>query len=111
MTLDQAITDLKLRQIPDQWLEKVKHGFKCIGCGNGSGTDGTGAVLSADGTRLLCGKCAKGFSYIDVAAYHYGIDLTDFVDGVKKLCEMEGISLDNHSDEKINLFRLKLTIK
>ena len=111
MTLDQAITDLKLRQIPDQWLEKVKHGFKCIGCGNGSGTDGTGAVLSADGTRLLCGKCAKGFSYIDVAAYHYGIDLTDFVDGVKKLCEIEGISLDNHSAEKNKLVSAKIDDK
>ena len=100
MTFDHVITELKSRQIPDQWLEKVKHGFKCIGCGNGSGKDGTGAVLSDDGTHLLCGKCGKGFSYIDVAAYHYDIDLTDFVDGVKKLCEIEGISLDKNFKEK-----------
>lgn len=100
MTLDQVITELKLRQIPEQWLEKVKHGYKCIGCGNGSGNDGTGAVLSEDATRLLCGKCAKGFSYIDVAAHHYSIDLTNFVDSVKKICEIEGISLDNHFSEK-----------
>ncbi len=104
MTLDHVIIELKRRQIPEQWLEKVKHGYKCIGCENGSGNDGTGAVLSEDGTRLLCGKCAKGFSYIDIAAFHYDIDLTNFVDAVKKICEIEGISLDNHFNEKNNTF-------
>ena len=95
MEIKQAIEELKSRQIPPEWLEKVKHGYKCIGCGNGSGRDGTGAVLSDDGTHLLCGKCGKGFSYIDVAAKYYGIDLGNFVEGIKEICKIEGLTLDN----------------
>lgn len=99
MTLDQVVSDFKTRQIPITWLDKVKYGFKCIGCANGSGKKGTGASLSNDGTRLLCGKCGKGFSYIDVAAHYHGIDLTNFVEGVKQLCQVEGIDLDNFNKE------------
>ncbi len=94
MTFSQTVNFLKSRTIPIAWLEPVKHGFKCIGCGNGSGNDGTGASLSNDGTRLLCGKCGKAFSFIDVAAFHYGFDISNFSDTVKKLCEYDGISLE-----------------
>ena len=94
MSFDQILAVFKSRQIPIAWLIPVKHGFKCIGCGNGSGSDGTGATLSQDGTRLLCGKCGKAFSYIDIAAFHYGFDISNFADAVKKICEYENISLE-----------------
>ena len=99
MKIKQGIEELKSRQIPTEWLEKVKHGYKCIGCGNGSGKDGTGAVISEDGTRLLCGKCGKGFSYIDVAAKYYGIDLGNFVEGVKEILKIEGMALEDKALE------------
>lgn len=97
MSFDYALAVLKSRKIPTQWLEPVKRGFKCINCGNGSGNKGTGAQISKDGTRLLCGKCGKGFSFIDIAAFHYNLDISNFSDTVKKICEYEGISLNNHS--------------
>ena len=99
MIFAQIISDFKARKIPIAWLDKVKFGFKCIGCGNGSGKKGTGATLSKDGTRLLCGKCQKAFSYIDVACFHYGIDLTNFADGVQQLCKIESIPLDNFNSQ------------
>lgn len=97
MSFDNALAFLKSRKIPTEWLEPVKRGFKCYYCGNGSGDKGTGATLSSDGTRLLCGKCGKAFSYIDIAAFHYNLDISTFSDTVKKICEYEGISLNNHS--------------
>ena len=113
MNFEKIISELKIRPIPLHMLTKAaKGGYICI-CGNGSGEKGTGANLSSDGTRLLCGKqCghSKGvYSYIDIAAHYYNIDLTNFVEGVKQLCQVEGIDLDNfndknkifpHSDEK-----------
>ena len=114
ITLSAAINELKSRQIPIAWLIPVKHGFKCIGCGNGSGSDGTGATLSQDGTRLLCGKCGKAFSYIDVAAFHYNLDISNFADTVKKISEIEGISIQffskpnadtsiSHKEKSVNI--------
>lgn len=97
MTFDTALANLKNRKIPTEWLVKVKHGFKCYYCGNGSGDKGTGASLSSDCTRLLCGKCGKGFSFIDIAAFHYHLDISNFADTVRKICEFEGISLNYHS--------------
>lgn len=97
MSFDNALAFLKSRKIPTEWLEPVKRGFKCYYCGNGSSDKGTGATLSSDGTRLLCGKCGKAFSYIDIAAFHYNLDISTFSDTVKKICEYEGISLNNHS--------------
>ncbi len=99
MTFDQVVADFKSRQIPINWLDKVRYGFKCIGCGNGSGKNGTGATISKDRTRLLCGKCGKAFSYIDVACNYYHIDLSNFVDGVKQLCQAEGIDLDTFNKD------------
>jgi hypothetical protein len=64
--------------------------------------DGTCASLSSDGTRLLCGKCSNAFSFIDVAAFHYGFDISNFSDSVKKICEIENISLD-HSDSSSSI--------
>ena len=96
MNFSLAIEFFKNRTIPITWLEPVKRGFKCVGCGNGSGSDGTGAILSQDGTRLLCGKCGKAFSFIDIAAFHYNLDISNFADTVKKICEIENIQI-NHS--------------
>lgn len=95
---NSVVENLKSRQIPTEMLTPAKgNTFVCIdeNCKNGSGDDGTGAILSDDGTRLLCGKCGKGFSYIDVAAAYYNIDLSNFVEGVKGLCRIEGIQLDS----------------
>lgn len=97
MTFDYALAVLKSRKIPTEWRVKVKHGFKCYYCGNGSGDKGTGTSLSSDHTRLLCDKYGKGFSFIDIAAFHYNLDISNFSDTVKKICEYEGISLNNHS--------------
>ena len=109
MKIEEAIEELKSRQIPTEWLEKVKNGYKCIGCGNGSGKDGTGAVLTSDGRRLLCGKCGKGFSYIDVAAKNYGIDLRNFVEGVKEICQKEGVALEDNKNALVeNLEEIKM---
>lgn len=99
MTFFHAVDFFKNRSIPLAWLEPVRRGFKCFGCGNGSGTDGTGATLSNDGTRLLCGKCGKAFSYIDIAAYHYGFDISNFADAVKKIAEIENIQINNFFNE------------
>lgn len=109
MKIEEAIEELKSRPIPTEWLEKVKSGYKCIGCGNGSGKDGTGAVLTSDGRRLLCGKCGKGFSYIDIASKNYGIDLRNFVEGIKEICQKEGVALeDNKSEPAENLEAKKI---
>ena len=99
MKIEETIKELKSRQIQLEWLKKVKCGYRCIGYGNGSGTYGTGANLNNDGTRLLCGKCGKAFSYIDVAAYHYGFDISNFADAVKKICEIENIQINNFFNE------------
>ena len=103
MNFEKIISELKSRQIPLHMLTKAaKGGYICI-CGNGSGDKGTGATLSKDGTRLLCGKqCghSKGvYSYIDIAAHYYNIDLTNFVEGFNQLCQVEGIEIDNYSDK------------
>ena len=109
MTFSQAVDNFKNRSIPTNWLQPVKRGFKCIGCGNGSGNDGTGASLSNDGTRLLCGKCGKAFSYIDVAAFHYGFDISNFSDAVKKLCEIENIQLNFSNETSLSSDEIKLS--
>jgi len=102
MNFEKIVSELKNRQIPLHMLTPTKNGYICI-CGNGSGTSGTGATLSKDGTRLLCGKqCghSKGvYSYIDIAAHYYNIDLTNFIEGVKQICKVEGIEIDNYNDK------------
>lgn len=95
MNFANTVEYLKTLPIPQNFLTKAKgNTFVCVGCGNGEGVDRTGAKLSDDETRLLCGKCSKGFSYIDVAAAYYNIDLSNFVEGVKQLCKVAGIEID-----------------
>lgn len=98
MTFDNTLAVLKTRKIPTEWLVPVKRGFKCVNCGNGSGDKGTGATLSSDQTRLLCGKCGKAFSFIDIAAFHYNLDISNFADTVRKICEFESIPLNYNSN-------------
>ena len=99
--LSNLIDEFKRRPIPEYMLDKAaKSGYICI-CGNGSGTSGTGATLNKDRTRLLCGlQCGKAngsYSYIDVAARYYNIDLTNFTEGVKELARREGIEIDSYN--------------
>lgn len=93
--------EIKSRPLLTQYLTPAKkQGYVCIGCGNGSGDDGTGADVNDDETRLLCGKCQKGFSNIDIIANHLGIETTgkDFFDVVKFGCQEFGLPFVN-SDE------------
>ena len=60
--------EIKRRPLLTQYLTPAaKRGYICI-CGNGSGEHGTGANVSKDGNRLLCGKCQSGYSNIDIIA-------------------------------------------
>ncbi len=92
--LKNLAEEIKSRPILTRYLTPAnKRGYVCIGCGNGSGDDGTGADVNDDETRLLCGKCQKGFSNIDVIANHLGISTTgkDFFNVVKFGCQEFGL--------------------
>lgn len=83
-----------------------KSGYVCI-CGNGSGDKGTGAEISKDGNRLLCGKCGKGYSNIDIIAKHLGIGTSgkDFIEVVKFGCQEFGLTFtDETPTEKVEKF-------
>ena len=92
--------EIKSRPILTEYLTPAaKKGFICI-CGNGSGEDGTGAEISKDGSHLLCGKCLKGYSNIDIIAHHLGVGTTgkDFVEVVKFGCQIFGLSFDGNNN-------------
>lgn len=94
--------EIKRRPILTEYLTPAKKsGFICPNedCKNGSGEDGTGTILSKDATRLLCGKCGKGFSNIDVIAYHLGLKISgkDFVEIVKHGCQILAIDFNSLS--------------
>lgn len=94
------VENLKHRSIPEYMLTLAedKKSYICVGCGNGNhGGKGHGAKLNKEETRLLCGVCGKGYSYIDVAAAYYGVDLSNFVEGVKEICKIEGVEMQNNS--------------
>ena len=85
--------EIKRRPLLTQYLTPAaKRGYICI-CGNGSGEHGTGANVSKDGNRLLCGKCQSGYSNIDIIANHLGISTNgkDFVEVVKFGCQEFGL--------------------
>ncbi len=94
--------EIKRRPILTKYLTAAaKSGYICI-CGNGSGEDGTGAVISEDGTRLLCGKCQKGYSNIDIIANYLGVGTTgkDFIEVIKFGCQEFGLPFANDSPVK-----------
>lgn len=85
--------EIKRRPLLTQYLTPAaKRGYICI-CGNGSGEHGTGANVSKDGNRLLCGKCQSGYSNIDIIANHLGISTNgkDFIEVVKFGCQEFGL--------------------
>ena len=59
--IEKIATEIKRSPLMVEYLKKARRGYVCPICGNGSGEDGTGAKISKDGTRLLCGKCQRGF--------------------------------------------------
>lgn len=72
MKLQEIAEEIKNRPLLVEYLKPAKRGYVCPVCGNGSGEDGTGAIVSEDGTRLLCGKCQRGLTNIDVLASYLG---------------------------------------
>ena len=93
MEIEKIVNEMKKKPILIEYLTPAKKGYVCPVCGNGSGEDGTGAVLSEDGTRLLCGKCQRGLTNIDVLANYLGLGTTgaDYVEVVKYGAEKLGI--------------------
>jgi putative DNA primase/helicase len=104
-------------------LKPAKYGYICPCCGNGSGEDGTGAEISKDGTRLLCGKCQGSFTNIDLIAVSVGAGIVtfgkiivndkDYVEVVKIGAERRGIDIDNDysSNSKMYYKPTKLKIQ
>ena len=98
--------EIKIRPILTEYLTpaKVKNTFVCLDkdCKNGSGDDGTGATVSKDNLRLLCGKCGKGFSNIDVIANYLGVGTSgkDFVEVIKFGCQIFGLPFADDSPVK-----------
>lgn len=91
----------EIRSLPlmtDFLTPAARSGFICPNCGNGTGDDGTGAVEKDN--RLICGKCNKVFSNIDICAAHLGISTTgnDFVEVLKFAAERAGINIDSGSN-------------
>ena len=104
-------SEIKSRPILTQYLKPAKkRGYVCIGCGNGSGDDGTGADVNDDETRLLCGKCQKGFSNIDIIANHLGISTSgkDFFEVVKFGCQEFGLPFVDSDESQIPTFTKNL---
>lgn len=99
--------EIKNRPLLTRYLTPAKKsGYICI-CGNGSGDKGTGAEIGKDGNRLLCGKCGKGYSNIDIIAKHLGIGTTgkDFIEVVKFGCQEFGLTFtDEIPTEKVEKF-------
>ena len=93
MEIEKIVNEMKKKPILIEYLTPAKKGYVCPVCGNGSGEDGTGAVLSEDGTRLLCGKCQRGLTNIDVLANYLGLGTTgaDYVEVMKYGAEKLGI--------------------
>ena len=92
--IEKIATEIKRSPLMVEYLKKARRGYVCPICGNGSGEDGTGAKISKDGTRLLCGKCQRGLTNIDVLAAYLGIGTTgaDYVEVVKYGMEKLGIA-------------------
>ena len=93
MELEKIAEEIKKYPLMVEYLKPARRGYECPSCGNGAGEDGTGAIVSKDGTRLLCGKCQRGLTNIDVLAFHLGIGTTgeDYREVVKYGAEKLGI--------------------
>ena len=94
MEINEIAEALKKSELLVEYLRPARRGYVCPECGNGSGDDGTGAVISEDGTRLLCGKCQRGLTNIDIIAHHLGVGTrgADYVEVVKYGVEKIGIT-------------------
>ena len=94
--IENLAEEIRNRQLVVEYLKVAKKGYVCPNCGNGSGENGTGATVSKDGTRLLCGKCQRGFTNIDIIASYLGLDTTgmDFLEVVRFATERLGIVED-----------------
>lgn len=94
--IEKIAEEIKNRPLLVEYLKPAKRGYVCPKCGNGSGKDGTGAVISEDGTRLLCGKCQRGLTNIDILAAHLGLGTSgkDYVEVVKYGGKILGIEME-----------------
>ena len=105
--LKSLADEIKKRPLLTRYLTPAKKsGYVCI-CGNGSGDKGTGAEIGKDGNRLICGKCGKGYSNIDIIAKHLGIGTNgkDFIEVVKFGCQEFGLTFtDETPAEKVEKF-------
>lgn len=92
--IEKIATEIKKHLLMVEYLKPARRGYVCPSCGNGSGKDGTGAIVSEDGTKLLCGKCQRVLTNIDVMASYLGIGTTgaDYVEVVKYGASKLGIS-------------------
>ena len=97
--------DINRYPLLTEYLKSAKRGFVCPECGNGSGDDGTGAIIKDN--KLMCGKCLHSFNNIDIIAHHLGLSTRgrDFVEVVKFGCQFLGIDFptSNFTPQKRNL--------
>ena len=99
MDLDKIANEIRsLPLMTDLLTPAARSGFICPDCGNGTGDNGTGAVEKDN--RLICGKCNKVFSNVDICAAHLRISTTgnDFVEVLKFAAERAGINFDSGSN-------------
>lgn len=81
-----------------EYLQKAKKkGYICPVCGNGTGKDGDGIVLQPDGTHYKCFKCGLAGDNLDLIGANY--NLQNFIERVKKGCEIYGLQLDEWEPE------------
>lgn len=83
------------RQLPDYLRKAKEKGYVCPvpGCDNGTGKDGDG-ITSPDGQHYKCFKCGFYGDNLDLIGLTY--NLPEFVDRVKKGCEIYGLQLDEY---------------
>ena len=77
-----------------------KTGYICPFCANGSGSDGTGINVNKkvkNYTSWHCfGKCGRAYNNLQLLAEYFSLDCqSDFVELVKRSCDLFGISYDD----------------
>lgn len=82
---------------PDYLPKARKKGFVCPCCGNGQGKDGDG-ITSPDGQHYKCFKCGFYGDNLELIGETY--NLPEFIDRMKKGCELYGLQLDEYDGNR-----------
>ena len=106
MTKDQAKQAIRERYA--EFLTKARDsGYICPQCGNGSGSDGTGAKINPkdpDKTHLKCHRCGFYGDTFEILKAQRGLE---FPEAFATACEELGITIDGKDDPGIIVHTVK----